>query len=112
MPITRCSGPASLDRLKMLDFDIIVPGHGAALRERKQIDGFQNYLRDFWRQASALRAQGLTSEQAVERMDMSKYAALYGQRASRPDARAVLPTSCSRFRCPCSRFIGSAPAFA
>jgi cyclase len=82
--------PASLERLKALDFDIIVPGHGAPFRERKQIDDFQNYLRDFWRQASALRAEGLTAEQAIERMDLTKYTAQYGQRAGRADARAVL----------------------
>lgn len=82
--------PASLERLKSLDFDVIVPGHGAPLRERKQIDDFQSYLRDFWRQASALRAQGLTAAQAVEKMDMSKYTAQYGPRSARPDARAVL----------------------
>jgi glyoxylase-like metal-dependent hydrolase (beta-lactamase superfamily II) len=81
--------PASLERLKGLDFDVIVPGHGAPLRERKQIDDFQHYLRDFWRQASALRAKGLTVEQAAERMDLSKFTAHYGPRAARPDARAV-----------------------
>ena len=82
--------PASLERLKAIDFDVIVPGHGAPLRERKQIEDFQNYLRDFWRQASALRAQGVTAEQASERMDMSKYAVQYGPRVAHPDARAVL----------------------
>jgi cyclase len=82
--------PASLERLKALDFDVIVPGHGAPLRERKQIEDFQNYLRDFWRQASALRAQGVTVQQATERMDMSKYAPQYGPRVAHPDARAVL----------------------
>lgn len=82
--------PASLERLKALDFDVIVPGHGTPLRERKQIDDFQSYLRDFWRQASELRAQGLTAQQATERMDLSKYAAQYGARAGRADARAVL----------------------
>ena len=82
--------PSSLERMKALDFDVIVPGHGAPLRERKQIDDFQNYLRDFWRQAAALRAQGLTAAQAVEKMDMSKYVPMYGPRTGRPDARAVL----------------------
>ena len=82
--------PSSLERMKALDFDIIVPGHGAPLRERKQIDDFQSYLRDFWRQAAAWRAQGLTPAQAVEKMDMSKYVPLYGPRTGRPDARAVL----------------------
>src|SRR6185436_8007075 len=57
--------PASLERLKALDFEVIVPGHGAPLRERKQIEDFQSYLRDFWKQAAALRAQGLTAAQAA-----------------------------------------------
>ena len=82
--------PASLERLKALDFDVIVPGHGAPLRERKQIEDFQNYLRDFWRQASALRAQGVTAEQAPERIDLSKFAPQDGPRVAHPDARAVL----------------------
>jgi glyoxylase-like metal-dependent hydrolase (beta-lactamase superfamily II) len=82
--------PASLERLKALDFDIIVPGHGAPLKERQQITDFQNYLRDFWRQARALRLQGVTADQAVQRMDMSKFAAQYGLKSPRPDPRAVL----------------------
>jgi cyclase len=82
--------PASLERLKALDFDIIVPGHGAPLKERQQITDFQNYLRDFWRQARALRLQGVTPQQAVEKIDMSKFAAQYGLKSPRPDPRAVL----------------------
>jgi glyoxylase-like metal-dependent hydrolase (beta-lactamase superfamily II) len=82
--------PASLERLKALDFDIIVPGHGAPLKERQQITDFQNYLRDFWRQARTLRLQGVTAEQAAQKMDMSKFAAQYGLKNPRPDPRAVL----------------------
>ena len=73
--------PASLERLKALDFDIIVPGHGAPLKERQQITDFQNYLREFWRQAAALRLQGVTAQQAAEKIDMSKFAAQYGPRS-------------------------------
>jgi glyoxylase-like metal-dependent hydrolase (beta-lactamase superfamily II) len=82
--------PASLERLKALEFDIIVPGHGAPLKDRQQITDFQNYIRDFWRQAAALRAQGLTAEQAVDKIDMSKFTSRYGPRSARPDPRAVL----------------------
>jgi glyoxylase-like metal-dependent hydrolase (beta-lactamase superfamily II) len=82
--------PASLERLKALDFDVIVPGHGAPLKERQQITDFQNYLRDFWRQARALRLEGVTAEQAAQKMDMSKFAAQYGLKNPRPDPRAVL----------------------
>lgn len=81
--------PASLERLKALDFDIIVPGHGAPLREREQITDFQNYLRDFWQQAKTLRLQGVSAEEAMKRIDMSKHAARYGAGASRVDPRAV-----------------------
>jgi glyoxylase-like metal-dependent hydrolase (beta-lactamase superfamily II) len=82
--------PASLERLTALEFDIIVPGHGAPLKDRQQITDFQNYIRDFWRQAAALRAQGLTAEQAVDKIDMSKFTSRYGPRSARPDPRAVL----------------------
>ena len=81
--------PASLERLKGVDFDVIVPGHGAPLREREQVTDFQNYLRDFWTQARTLRMQGVTAEEAIKRIDMSKYAARYGAGASRVDPRAV-----------------------
>ena len=80
----------SLERLKALDFEIIVPGHGAPFKERQQITDFQNYIRDLWRQASALRLQGATVEQAIEKVDMSKFTARYGQRSARPDPRAVI----------------------
>jgi cyclase len=82
--------PDSLERLKALEFDIIVPGHGAPLRERQQITDFQNYIRELWRQARALRLQGVTAQQAVEKIDMSKFAATYGLKSPRPDPRAVL----------------------
>lgn len=82
--------PVSLERLKSLEFDTIVPGHGAPLKERKQIDDFQVYLREFWRQATALRGQGLTAQQTIEKMDLSKVSTTYGPNAARADARAVL----------------------
>jgi glyoxylase-like metal-dependent hydrolase (beta-lactamase superfamily II) len=82
--------PASLERLKAVQFDTIVPGHGLPLRERQQIDDFQNYLREFWKQASALRAQGLTAQQAVEKIDLGQFTKQYNLRSPRPDARAVL----------------------
>ena len=82
--------PASLGRLKELDFDVIVPGHGEPFREREQIDLYQRFLRDLWSQVSELRAQGLTAAEATDRVDMTKYAAQYGERARSTDPRAVL----------------------
>ena len=81
--------PASLGRLKELDFDLIVPGHGEPFREREQIDLYQQYLRELWAQVADLRAQGLSAEDAAGRVDMSRYEANYGTRARNVDPRAV-----------------------
>ena len=77
-------------RLKALDFDIIVPGHGQPFRERDQIDLYQRFLRDLWVQVSDLRAQGLTAEDATDRVDMTAYESEYGARTRETDPRAVL----------------------
>ncbi len=82
--------PESLERMKAADFEIIVPGHGAPLKERKQIDDFQLYLREFWRQATAMRNQGLTAQQAAEKIDLGKVSAPYGANAARAGLPAVM----------------------
>ena len=81
--------PASLGRLKALDFDTIVPGHGEPFREREQIDLYQQYLRELWAQVADLRAQGVSAEDAAARVDMSRYEAQYGNGARNADPRAV-----------------------
>ena len=82
--------PASLDRLRALEFDVIVPGHGTPFRDRGQIDNLQAYLRDLNRQVSALHAQGASPQDAAARVDLSAHADNYGARVARPDPRAVL----------------------
>ena len=82
--------PASLGRLKELDFDVIVPGHGEPFRERSQLDLYQQFLRELWSQVAALRAEGFTAAEATERVDMTAYEAQYGARARDVDPRAVL----------------------
>jgi glyoxylase-like metal-dependent hydrolase (beta-lactamase superfamily II) len=82
--------PASLDRLKALEFDVMVPGHGRPFREREQIDQLQAYLRDLNRQVTALHTQGLSAQDAAARVDLSDHAEHYGPRVERVDPRAVL----------------------
>ena len=82
--------PASLDGLKALDFDVIVPGHGRPFRERQQIDDLQSYLRDLWTQLSELRASGHSASEATSRVDLGAYEPIYGARARRVDPRAVV----------------------
>jgi cyclase len=63
---------ASLDALKKLDFTTVLPGHGEAFTDKAKIDYYQAYLRDAWEQVSRLKQQGVSAEDAVKRIDMSR----------------------------------------
>jgi len=82
--------PASLDRLKALEFDVMVPGHGTPFTEREQIDHLQAYLRDLNRQVNDLYAEGASAQSAARRVDLSAHTRHYGPNAARPDPRAVV----------------------
>ena len=64
---------ATLDELKKLDFDTVVPGHGDAFTDRSKIDAFQAYLRDVWSEVSRLKKQGASAEEAAKRADLTKH---------------------------------------
>ena len=64
---------ASLDALKKLDFQTVLPGHGEAFTDRAKIDYFQAYLRDVWTETSRLKKEGVSSEEAAKRVDMTKH---------------------------------------
>jgi len=64
---------ATLDRLKALDFDTVMPGHGVVFRGKTKIDAFQKYLADVVTQAAALRKQGLSAEAAAAKVDVTAY---------------------------------------
>ena len=65
--------PATLEKLKSLDVDLIVPGHGPLVRDKAQIDVTQNYLRSYWDQVKRSHAAGLSVEEAVAALDMTGY---------------------------------------
>jgi len=64
---------ATLERLKALDFDTVMPGHGVVFKGKTKITAFQNYLRDVLTQVTALRKQGLNAENAAQKVDVTKY---------------------------------------
>ncbi|MGH9238127.1 MAG: MBL fold metallo-hydrolase [Vicinamibacterales bacterium] len=64
---------ATLEELKKLDFDTVIPGHGAAFTDKAKIDYFAAYLRDVWSTVSALKKQGVSAEEAAKRADLSKH---------------------------------------
>jgi glyoxylase-like metal-dependent hydrolase (beta-lactamase superfamily II) len=81
---------ATLDKLKTLDFDTVLPGHGVPFKGKERITAFQEYLRDLIAQTEAFRKQGLSAEQAAEKVDLRKHSATFPQiRAIGVDAAAT-----------------------
>jgi cyclase len=70
---------ATLERLKALDFDTTLPGHGVPFNGKERIAAFQAYLRDLIDQTNALRRQGLPAEDAAQKVDLTKHAATFPQ---------------------------------
>jgi cyclase len=68
---------ATLDRLRALDFETVLPGHGDAFQGKAKIDHFQAYLKDFWQQVTTLHDQGLSAEEAARRIDLRSHAVNY-----------------------------------
>jgi glyoxylase-like metal-dependent hydrolase (beta-lactamase superfamily II) len=72
----------TLERLKALDFDVILPGHGQPVRDRARIGHLQAYLRDFWSQVSELHRAGVPEADAARRIDLRGGRRLGRRRAS------------------------------
>src|SRR5688572_4921267 len=64
---------ATLEELKKLDFDTVIPGHGEAFTDKAKVDYFAAYLRDVWTAVSELKKQGVPAEEAAKRADLSKH---------------------------------------
>lgn len=64
---------ATLDRLRALDFDTVMPGHGVVFKGKTKIEAFQRYLRDVIAQSTALKKQGLTADAAAAKIDVTSY---------------------------------------
>jgi glyoxylase-like metal-dependent hydrolase (beta-lactamase superfamily II) len=80
----------TLDALKKLDFDTDLPGHGAPFRNKELITAFQGYLTDLMAQAAALRAQGISADQAAINVDMTSHAHEFPQiRGAGADVRGM-----------------------
>jgi glyoxylase-like metal-dependent hydrolase (beta-lactamase superfamily II) len=74
--------PATLDALKKLDLDLLLPGHGDHIQGKTNIDAaistMQGYLREEWRQASDLKKQGASPDDALKKMDLTQFRDAYG----------------------------------
>ena len=63
----------TLENLKKLDFEVVLPGHGEAFTDRRKIDYFQAYLRDVWTEMGRLKREGVPVEEAAKRVDLTKH---------------------------------------
>lgn len=84
----------SLDDLKKLDFEAVIPGHGEVILgsaiAKERIGFVQAYMRDLWTQASELKRQGVSAEDAAKRVDLTAHKANFPQiTAVGADGRAV-----------------------
>jgi glyoxylase-like metal-dependent hydrolase (beta-lactamase superfamily II) len=69
----------TLEALKKIDFDIVLPGHGIPFRDKGLITAYQAYLNDFVAQAGRLKAQGVSAEDAAKRIDLTSHAKAFPQ---------------------------------
>jgi glyoxylase-like metal-dependent hydrolase (beta-lactamase superfamily II) len=65
----------TLEKLKGLQFDTMVPGHGPLVRDRAQIAVNQQYIREYWAQVKGFHRAKLTAKEAKAKLDLSKYSA-------------------------------------
>ena len=70
---------ATLEELKKLDFTLALGGHGTPFRDKGIITAFQSYLRDIVDQASKLRKQGVSADEAAKRVDLRAHAKDFSQ---------------------------------
>jgi glyoxylase-like metal-dependent hydrolase (beta-lactamase superfamily II) len=83
--------PDTMEKVLQLDFDTIIPGHGDPFKDRDRLRKYQSYLRDLWKQAGDLKKQGLSSDDAAKKIDLTSHKADF-QNIQGPgvDPRAML----------------------
>lgn len=64
----------TLERLKTLDFEWIIPGHGPPYQDRARIDHLQDYLRDLWNQTVSFHERGQSADEALAAIDLTAHA--------------------------------------
>jgi cyclase len=67
----------TIEALKKLDFDTVLPGHGRSFEGKAKLDHWQAYLRDFWTQAQKFHKAGVPWEEAAKQVDLRGNAVNY-----------------------------------
>jgi cyclase len=64
---------ATLESLKKLDWQTDLPGHGVPFHEKGLVTAFQSYLTDITRQVTELKKQGMSADDAAQRVDLTSH---------------------------------------
>lgn len=67
----------TIEALKQVDFETVLPGHGRAFNGKAKLDHWQAYMRDFWAQAQRFHKAGTPWEQAAKQVDLRGNATNY-----------------------------------
>ena len=81
--------PATLENLKALDFDLILPGHGPAFSDRGRIDLVQDYYRALWADVAAQHGEGKSAAEAAATVDLTQFKDSLGVARAGADPQAV-----------------------
>ena len=80
VPMMRSAYPVKwlsvLQSIEKLDWNIVIPGHGGIQRNRETITGFAGYLQDLADGVKQAAAKGMTADEAVKNVDLSKHSAM------------------------------------
>lgn len=68
----------TLAKIKALGYATLIPGHGEPQTDTRYIDQLVGSIEDIRSQVSALAKQGLSLEEVNERVDFTRYAAIFG----------------------------------
>jgi glyoxylase-like metal-dependent hydrolase (beta-lactamase superfamily II) len=60
----------TIETLKGVDFETVLPGHGRAFTGKAKLDHWQAYLLDFWTQAQKFHKAGTPWEEAAKLVDL------------------------------------------
>ena len=81
--------PDTLMKLKELDVERYVPGHGPPFTDPERLDLVAAYYRDLWDQVVQIRADGTEAGEAFRQVDLTSYADTLGIRRPGTDPLAV-----------------------
>jgi len=68
----------TLQALKQLDFNLVLPGHGPGFSNRAQIDNAQAYYTDLTEEVRRLKGLGYNAEETAARADLRQHADTLG----------------------------------